>query len=534
MIRFIGLLMLVAVPALGAAAQDEDITLVGGGEDVIVVCPVTGVIEPGVSVVIQRAIQEAEDLNAKAIIFRVDTPGGRVDSAVEIATAIQGAPCRTIAYIEGMGAISAGALISYACNDIIMTPGSNIGAATPVIPSAQGMLPTGEKEVSFMRAKMRALAESNGHNPDLAQAMVDKDIELRSYIDDAGTLQVYAITSEVDDSPGTLESPKSPLEDILKTLTGDTPLPVEQEIPEPEVASNEPAPGTLVFEDGSEQVLPSGKLLTMTPGEALKYGLISTTVRTLDEAVAFYELGEATYHEIEINWAEKTFSFLTNPTVTGLLLMLAMGGLYFEVKTPGFGIPGIIGAVSLLLLFGAHFVLGLTDVIDLVLIATGLVLLVVEMFVLPGFGIPGIAGFLCLIAGTYLALVDAPIPQYSWDYDRLGDVTYSLSVALITFGAFVLVTWRLLPRTAFYRGLMLSSTQQTSAGYVAQTEDEVRDAMGLRGVTTSMLRPTGWARFDDHKLQVVSHGEYMAKGVPVEIVEVEGNRYVVERREAQS
>ena len=160
-------------------------------KSIVVVCPIEGMIDEGILVIVKRAVKEARELDATAIVFRVNTPGGRVDSAVNIAAAIGGAHCRTIAYIEGMGAISAGALISFSCDDMIMTAGSNNGAATPVIPSAQGMLPTSEKEVSFMRAKMRALAEANGHNPHIAHAMVDKDIELRGYTGEDGTYHVY-------------------------------------------------------------------------------------------------------------------------------------------------------------------------------------------------------------------------------------------------------------------------------------------------------------------------------------------------------
>lgn len=526
--RYLLLTSLAVLVALPVFAQQDNAPPVDNDGDVVVVCRITGMIEPGLAVVVERALEEARKLGAKAIIFRVDTPGGRVDSAVEIASAIMEAPCRTIAYIEGMGAISAGALISYSCNDMIMTPGSNIGAATPVIPSAQGMLPTGEKEVSFMRAKMRALAESNGHNPDIAQAMVDKDIELRSYVDESGQIAVYAITNVSGEKPKRTQAPASPWEDILRKVIGGTPAPLET--PEEEV-SQAPEPGALVYEDGSEQVLASGKLLTMTPMEAEKYGLIPAIVNDLDEAVAFYGLGEVTYHEIEANWAEMTFKFLTNPTVAGLLLMLGMGGLYFEVKTPGFGVPGLIGVTCLALLFGSHFVLGLTNVIDIVLIISGLILLLVELFILPGFGIAGFAGFACIIIGTYLALVNAPIPQYSWDYERLNEVTYSFAVALVTFFIFVAATWRYLPRTPLYDRLVMAGTQQVEEGYVAQTAENVESALGLRGTTITMLRPAGSGRFDGKKLRIVSRGEYIGKNVPVEIVEVEGNRYVVERRE---
>ena len=524
-------------------AEDSEDT-----EGIVVVCPIEGMIDEGIVVIVKRAIKEARELDAKAIIFRVNTPGGRVDSAVNIAAAIGGAHCPTLAYIEGMGAISAGALISFACDDMVMIPGSNIGAATPVIPSAQGMLPTSEKEVSFMRAKMRALAEANGHNPHIAHAMVDKEIELRGYTAEDGTYHVYSVENASDGS--TTDAPTDtteadpdafPLKKFFDALKGDLPDPTgdtltPEDAPTPTAppasksgtSMTRSEPGTVVYEDGSELVLASGKLLTLTPKEALKYGVIDFIVDDLDEAAAHYDLGGTQIHTIEFNWAERFYRFMTNPTVAGLLLMLGMGGLYFEVKTPGFGIPGIIALTCLTLLFGSHYVLGLTDAGDLILIAAGVVLILVEIFAFPGFGIPGVAGIICLCLGVYLAMVDFKVPEYSWQFDRLNEVAYSFVVALVSFSVLVGLTWRYLPRTRLYGALVLGETQQISEGFVVQTQEEVRAALGLEGTASTMLRPAGRGRFAGKTYDVVARGDFIDKGSRIKIVEAEGNRYVVD------
>ncbi|MCH7910166.1 MAG: hypothetical protein IIB38_11175, partial [Candidatus Hydrogenedentes bacterium] len=474
-------------------------------DDIVVVCPIEGMIDEGIVVIVKRAIKEARELDAKAIIFRVNTPGGRVDSAVNIAAAIGGAHCPTLAYIEGMGAISAGALISFSCDDMVMTPGSNIGAATPVIPSPQGMLPTSEKEVSFMRAKMRALAEANGHNPHIAHAMVDKEIELRGYTAEDGTYHVYSVENARDgstmDAPAETDPDASPLKEFFDALkgdlpdpTGDTLSPTAPPVSKSGTSMTSSEPGTVVYEDGSELVLASGKLLTLTPKEALKYGVIDFIVDDLDEAAGHFDLDGARLHVIEFNWAERFYRFMTNPTVAGLLLMLGMGGLYFEVKTPGFGIPGIIALTCLTLLFGSHYVLGLTDAGDLILILAGIILILVEIFAFPGFGIPGVAGIICLILGFYLAMVDFKVPEYSWQFDRLNEVAYSLFVALASFAVLVGLTWRYLPRTRLYGALVMGETQQVSEGFVMQTEEDTSAALGLEGTASSMLRPAGRGR----------------------------------------
>ena len=472
--------------------------------DVIVVCPVTGVIDEGVKVVVQRAVQEANAIGADAIFFRVDTPGGRVDSAIEITKAIDSAKCLTVAFIEGMGAISAGAIISFACDEIVMTPGTNMGAAAPVMLTPEGTTPLGEKEISFVRAKMRALAESNGHNPDIAEAMVDKDIELRGYTNEEGEYVVYA------SNPGTVP-------DANKMDAADD-----------EESESEAAAPPAKSSGKGEIILASGKLLTVTPSEAEQYGLTSATVENFDEAAIRLVSTTFTTVEIVANWAEQAFGFLTDPTIAGLLLMLALGGLYFEVKTPGFGIPGIIGITCLVLLFGSHYVLGLAEVLDLLLVLAGVTLIAFEVFVIPGFGLAGIAGFACLTAGLYLTLTNVTIPQYTWDYDRLGEVAWTMIIGLISFFVFLVVTVRVFPQTPLYRAVVLGTSQDVARGFTAQTAEIAESAIGLVGTTTSMLRPAGKGRFEGKLYDIVSRGDFLEKGEAVRIVRAEGNRYVVE------
>jgi membrane-bound serine protease (ClpP class) len=458
----------------------------------VVVCPIEDMIDEGISVIVKRAVAEAVD--AEALIFIIDTPGGRVDSAIDISNTILSAQCPTIAYAVGMGAISAGALISFACDDIVLSPEANIGAATPVIPSVEGMQPTSEKEVSFVRAKFRALAETKGHSVALAEAMVDEDIALRGYTNEDGEYVVYRVDQL--DEPG---------EDADAEQEG-TPL--------------------------GEVISPAGSLLTLTAQEALKYGLIETTARSSQEVIDYYGYGEASVRTIEFTWAEALFRWLTSPTITGLLLLLGIGGLYFELQTPGFGITGIIGLCCLALFFGSHMVLGLADWLDVAFVLLGVALIVLEVFVLPGFGITGVAGFIMLFAGIYLALTRVPVPQYSWDYQRLADAGYSITVAMGGLLMVVFFTWRLLPHTPLYRKLVLTGRQDTTAGYVVQTEED-ESAVGLQGVALTMLRPAGRGRFNDKTYDIVSRAEYIEQGSPVVIVEVDGNRYVVERAKEQ-
>ena len=172
--RMIWMLLGVLCLCMGVFGQETDAP---AELPVVVVCPIEGMVDDGMKVVVDRAIREAK--NAELLIFKVDTPGGRVDSAIEISKSIVSAPCKTVAYIVGEGAISAGALISYSCDEIIMAPVTNIGATAPVNMTGEDIPETMDmKAKSFLRARFRALGEEKGHNTLLAEAMVESDIAI--------------------------------------------------------------------------------------------------------------------------------------------------------------------------------------------------------------------------------------------------------------------------------------------------------------------------------------------------------------------
>ncbi len=541
-LRSLAVLAIACCWAGGATAQENESIASG---PFVVVCPIEGMIDDGVHVLIDRAVREAED--AEALIFVVDTPGGLVDAAIEISEAIMEASCPTIAYVRGMGAISAGALISLSCDHIIMAPASSIGAAQIVAMGPEGTIPLGEKETSFMRSKMFSLAETNGHNPYLAVGMVDKDIELKAYPIGDGKYDVESTNrGQMAGSNGSDAEPpaKSPAEDIIDEFGKDSVIPLEplkdaardllnQTKPEVEDMPVEAAPrGYQIEEDGSFILLSSGKLLTLTSKDAVRYGLADGIVANVDEVKAHYGYADASTHTIEATWSEDLYAWVTSPMVTSLLLLLGMGGLYMEIRTPGFGIFGVVGIVCMAIFFGSRYIVGLSDWIDLLLIGVGITLLAIELFLIPGFGIFGIAGIGCIVVGFYLSLTynDFTIPQYSWEFDRLQDAGISVLLAAIMLAILTAATWKLLPYTPLYGRLVLANELNASDGFVAPNEGGGKSLIGWEGQSTSPLRPSGRARFGDKTIRVVTRGDFIESGTPVVVVEEEGTRYVVERR----
>jgi membrane-bound serine protease (ClpP class) len=175
--------------------------------------PIEGTIDGGLAEFVERNMEAARKMNFDGIIFHVNTPGGRLDSAVRIRDLILAAKVPTIAFVD-RSAISAGALITLACDSIYMAPGSSIGAATAV--DLEGKKAS-EKVISYMRAQMRATAETKGRRPDLAEAMVDEDIAIEGLTVKGKLLTLtYEEALRVGISDGTVSGMSEILERIGK------------------------------------------------------------------------------------------------------------------------------------------------------------------------------------------------------------------------------------------------------------------------------------------------------------------------------
>jgi membrane-bound serine protease (ClpP class) len=157
----------------------------------------------------------------------------------------------------------------------------------------------------------------------------------------------------------------------------------------------------------------------------------------------------------------------------------------------------------------------------------GVVLLLLEIFIIPGFGVAGISGILLIIVSLVLAMQDFVWPVFDWQWDILRQnlvlVLASLAVAFVT----LIVVARFMPQVALFKGLMLTSTQKASEGYSVQTLETENHLIGKSGVAITKLRPVGKAELDGQVLVVEAEGEFLESGTPVVVIEVSGNRVVV-------
>lgn len=434
------------------------ISIIFSSEQTVFIIPINGDIDMGLPYVVSRGIDQAENDDAKLIIFDIDTFGGRVDAATKIKDSILGTKIPTVAFINRR-AISAGALISLSCDSIYMTSGATIGAATAV--DLQGNKGS-EKVISYMREEMASTAEANGKSREIAAMMVDESLKLDFYI----------------------------------TSSGDT-----------------------LYSDDIEG-FKVDKLVTLTTKDALKIGFANETFENIESLIEYLGFDNNQTRKITSTWSEELVRFLTNPTVAPLLMSLGFLGLLFEVKSPGLGFPGIAGIVFLTLFFGSHFLVGLADIIEIILLFFGILLVILEILIIPGFGIAGITGGgLILWSIFYMLLGEYPSAQ---DYN---DAYFGLSIATIGAIAAGILLFKIITESKYYSQIIEFKPQRKQEGYSISKGFE--KYIGKSGISTTDLRPSGKINIDNQIFQAISTGDYINRNSKIIVLRIDENQMVV-------
>lgn len=271
-----------------------------------------------------------------------------------------------------------------------------------------------------------------------------------------------------------------------------------------------------------------GSLLTLTAQEAVTQQLARAVVSSIPQLLELLQMPDAPILRVTPTSAEQVARFLTGSIVSGLLLALGLGGLFLEMRTPGFGLPGTIGIICLILFFWGHTIAGMSGWLEVALFLTGVILLLIEIFLIPGFGVTGITGIVLILAALILAMLD-------WSPAQGVPATSQLfkPVAIVAGGflgsvVLMIIAARLFPRTPGVNRIFLSysldSAASTAAGNLPPT---VAALEGKTGVAKTILRPAGKALIDGVLYDVVTDGEFIPAGTPVRVASCTGNRIVV-------
>jgi membrane-bound serine protease (ClpP class) len=271
-------------------------------------------------------------------------------------------------------------------------------------------------------------------------------------------------------------------------------------------------------------LIEKGKLLTLTTEEALKHKIADFRADTIEEVLKQLGLSGAEVRRASPNWAENLVRFLTHPIVSSLLITIGMLGIILEIRTPGFGVPGVLGISSIALFFWGHWLVQLAGWEEILLVLSGVVLLVAEIFIIPGFGVAGVLGIAALLSGLSLSLIGGGA---TWDFilKAVGRVIFSLLLAVV--GSLVLL--RFLPRLPFGKRLILETGLAAGEGYASPPLTD-KQWLGKNGIAVSPLRPSGIADVGGERVDVVSDGEFIEAGAQIVVTRVDGNRIVVRRQ----
>lgn len=482
-LAFAAVLIGSGLTGIRTSAQDD-------GE--VIVATISGTIDLGLAPYLQRVLDDAESDGARAVLLIIDTPGGRLDAVLQMRDALLGSNVPTIAFVD-RSAFSAGALVAIASEQIYMAPGSSMGAATP-IDGVTGET-ADEKTVSAVRATFASTAEARGRDPLIAEAMVDPAVVI----------------------------------------------------------------------DGLDT---ADQLLTLTSSQALSVGYADGIYENRTELLDALGLGDAPIREVSTTFVEELVRILTSPVVASLLLLGGMLLIIGSFFSEGIGILTLVGLALLGLFFYGHMLAGLAGWEGVLLVVLGLALIAVELLIVPGFGIPGITGLIALAAGIFLSLSDRDIrtPEQT----RQAMIVVAVVMGGLLIGTIALFT--LLPRSRALRGLILSANvaggvvepvltaENADRGWLKwfgggsmtslRREDEAppiqpgADPMrptlvsrpmlepGTRGDALSDLRPAGVGSFAGERLDVVTEGEYITRGEPIEVMRDDQYRIVVRRAQA--
>ncbi|MHC4507810.1 MAG: NfeD family protein [Planctomycetota bacterium] len=248
---------------------------------------------------------------------------------------------------------------------------------------------------------------------------------------------------------------------------------------------------------------------------------------------------------LETLWSEEMVRWLNSPAVMAALVMLALLGVYIEFNTPGVGLPGLVAVICLVIIIGSKYLVGLANWVEVALFFVGILLLLLEFFVLPGFGIAGMLGIICVMVGLFGMLIKNPPNRVPWpdspaNWDVFMDGLMGLSFGFLGFVILAWILTKYLPKLQFLSGLILvpAVAKQGTEMEMSMTTSSEIETIGVNtgdiGEVVSILRPTGKARFGDAIVDVVAKAEFLDKGAKVEIIKIHGNRVVVKAVKEQS
>ena len=457
----------------------------------------------------RKTLQRAEKERVAALILEMDTPGGNVETAFKYLSIMEKSSIPIVVYLNPNG-ISAGMIIALGADRAAISPNGLIGDAMPIAMGVTGVKPVTEKPLDSKSGnspenkadKTPAKKSPTGSKrPEFAEELLK---EIRKLRDTSADGEEKAIADQK------FLSVFFKMLQVLAEKNG-RPANVIRAMADPYTELN-------LKDDGIAHNKRSP--LTLSAKEARELKVVDHIARNRSDLLNQLGLGDAEIVEIKRSAIEQIGAFLATPAIAGLLLVIGLVGVFVEIKTPGFGVPGVLGVAALTLFFLGHIAEGASDWGPMVVFFVGLLLIALEIFLIPGFGLVGILGILCVLVSFFWAFGFENIST------ALRVITLSLAVAI---SVMIVLAVYILPKTPIFRKFTLNTALSSQGGCQAQTADNA--LIGSNGVTLTPLRPAGVVRIGNERHDAASEGDFLEPGEEVIVTACNGFQLIVRKKD---
>ena len=285
----------------------------------------------------------------------------------------------------------------------------------------------------------------------------------------------------------------------------------------------------MVDEDISvDSVSMEGKVITFSTKEAIKYGFCDAELNSVEEILVRQGVENYEIVEFELGSAEDIISFFLNPVVSSILILLILGGLYFELQTPGIGFPIMASVTALILYLVPYYLNGVAENWEIVLFFIGIILIAIEVFIIPGFGVFGVFGLFTSIGSLILIMLNNDFFDFTFVLSK-DLVSSSLSVLISVFSFLLLVIFGgvKITDTKAFKKIALEETQELSKGFTSKKYSD--ELIGMKGKSFSVLRPSGKIIINEKIYDASTSGEFIEKNKNIEVISNEGSSLKVKK-----
>ena len=438
-----------------------------------------------------RRIAQARRERVNLVFFQINSPGGMSASADNVSGLIAAIKdMKTVAYVDDR-ALGVSALIALACDDIVFRQGGQMGGVQQQITGGNNQIAAlTESQLDSLARRAETLAGEKGHSAAIARAMVDREARVVQATDSHTAAPALVLESQVQADPGRFLNPAT--------------------IKDP------------------------GEALVVRSDQAAQYGL-GQEVADVEEFKALYGLRGKTIRVDGPTWVDTLVTTLNDPFISWVLLFVGVFMLILEIKMPGVGLPAITSALAFLLFFWSRYLSGTADQLEILLFLVGLICLGLEFFVVPGFGVFGLSGFLLILVSIVMASHTFIWPTQEYEYRQMAGTLVQIIAVMVGVGVTATLVGRYIPSLPVFNRMVLKAELYTGDGSVDPADkppvvegyESYAFLMGETGRTTTVLKPSGKARFGNLLVDVRADGYYIDRDALIEVVDVQGMRVIV-------